>query len=56
MSGALQLTSRLVVLPEVADTDGAAGATGASSWSATLMVTSTVSVPPLPSSALTVTS
>ena len=56
MTGAVQLTSRLVVLPGVADTDGAAGAAGASNRSKTLRVTSTVSVPPLPSSALTVTS
>ena len=53
--GAVQPTSRLVVDPEVADTEGAAGRPGASSTSVTVIVTVTVSVPPLPSSALTTT-
>ena len=52
--GALQLTSRLVVLPEVADTDGAGGASGGSLMSVTLMVTGIVTVT-VPSLAPTVT-
>ena len=53
--GAVQVTSRLVVDPAVADTVGAAGRPGGSSTSVTVIVTVTVSVPPLPSSALTTT-
>ena len=53
--GAVQLTSRLVVLPVVADTEGADGASGASFWSITFSVTVIVSEPLLPSSTLTVT-
>ena len=56
LSGAVQVTSKLVVLPEVAVTVGAAGATGASFRSLTLRVTLIVSVPPFLSSAFTVTS
>ena len=55
-AGAVQVTSRLVVLPEVVVTVGAAGASGVSVVSlVTVMVTVIVSEPPLPSSALTVT-
>ena len=53
--GAVQVTSRLVVDPAVAVTEGAAGRPGGSSTSVTVIVTVTVSVPPLPSSALTMT-
>ena len=53
--GAVQLTSRLVFDPAVADTVGAAGMPGGSSTSVTVIVTVMVSVPPLPSSALTMT-
>ena len=38
LDGALQLTSRLVMLPEVAVTTGAAGASGGSAASRTVMV------------------
>ena len=55
LSGAVQVTSRLSVVPETAETVGSAGAEGGSSTSAMSMVTAMVSVPPLPSSALTVT-
>ena len=55
LAGALQLTSRLSVVLAVAVTVGTPGAAGGSSSSVTLMVTATVSLPPLPSSALTVT-
>ena len=55
LAGAVQLTSRLVVLPEVAVTAGIAGATGFSSASSTVIVTAIVSEPPLPSMAFTVT-
>ncbi len=55
LAGAAQLTSRLVVLPEVAVTEGIAGATGFSSALSTVIVTAIVSEPPLPSSAFTVT-
>ncbi len=54
-SGAAQLTSRLVVLPEVAVTVGIPGASGFSTALSTVIVTAIVSVPPLPSSAFTVT-
>ena len=40
--GAVLLTSRLVVEPEVGETDGAAGVSGCSSASVTLMVTASV--------------
>ena len=53
--GATQATFRLVVDPAVGDTVGAAGMPGGSSTSVTVIVTVMVSVPPLPSSALTVT-
>ena len=53
--GAVQLTSRLVADPGVADTEGAAGATGGSFTSVIPIVTAMVSVSPLPSSAFTVT-
>ena len=52
LDDAAHLTSRLVVDPAVGDTVGAAGG---SSTSVTLIVTAMVSVPPLLSSALTVT-
>ena len=55
MPDSVHITSRLAVLPEVEDTEGAAGATGASSWSVTFSVTAIVPEPPLPSSTLTVT-
>ena len=55
LAGAGQLTSRLVVLPEVAVTVGIAGATGFSTSLSTLIVTAIVSEPPLLSSAFTVT-
>ena len=53
--GAVQLTSRLVLDPAVAVTEGAAGRPGGSFTSVTVIVTVTVSVPPLLSSALTMT-
>ena len=54
--GAVQLTSRLVVLPKVPVTVGSDGARGASVvLSSTLNVTSMVPTPPLSSLALTVT-
>ena len=53
--GAVQLTDRLVVLFATEDTEGAAGRAGGSLTSVTVMVTAIVSVPLLPSSALTVT-
>ena len=52
--GAVQLTSRLVVDPPSV-TEGAAGTPGGSFTSVTVIVTVTVSVPPLLSSALTMT-
>ena len=55
LSGAVHLTSRLVVDPVVADTEGAPGASGASFWSVTFSVTAIVADPLLPSSTLTVT-
>ena len=55
LSGATQFTSRLVVLPELCVTLGAAGASGVSVVLFTLTVTSIVSAPPLPSTTLTVT-
>ena len=54
--GAVQVTSRLVVLPEVAVTVGAAGASGVSVVVlVTVMVTAIVSEPPLRSLTLSVT-
>ena len=53
--GAVQLTSRLLFDPGVADTEGAFGASGGSSWSMTFSVTAIVSEPLLPSSTLTLT-
>ena len=53
--GAFQFTLRLVVFPEVADTEGAAGRPGASVTSVTVISTSIVSLS-VPSDALTVTS
>ena len=55
LAGAVQLTSRLVVLPEVAVTVGIAGATGFSSALSTVIVTAIVAEPLLPSMAFTVT-
>ena len=52
--GAVQETERLVVLPETAETVGAAGADGGSSTSLTLIVTVAVAVA-VPSEAVTVT-
>ena len=52
-AGAVQETSRLVV--EAAETRGRAGAAGGSATSVRVMVTATVSLPPLPSSTLMVT-
>ena len=54
-SGAVQVTSRLVLDPAVAVTEGANGRPGGSSTSVRVIVTVMVSVPPLPSSALTMT-
>ena len=51
--GAVQLTSRLVVLPEVAVTEGSAGASGGSFTFVTFSVTSMVALA-VPSDALTV--
>ena len=48
-------TSRLSVSPDVAVTIGASGLSGFSSSSPTVIVTSTVSVPPFSSSAFTAT-
>ena len=53
--GFVQVTSRLVVEPGVAPTDGAAGLAGCSSASVTLIVTAMLSAPPLPSETETVT-
>ena len=55
LSGAVQITDRLSLLPVTGVTVGAPGADGGSSTSVTLIVTASVSVPPFPSSALTVT-
>ena len=52
--GSVQLASRLVVDPEVADTLGAAGRPGASFTSSTVIATAIVSLS-VPSDALTVT-
>ena len=54
MAGAAQLTDRLVVLPDTAETMGVAGALGGSSTSVTLMVTVATAVA-VPSEAVTVT-
>ena len=54
MAGAAQLTDRLVVLPDTAETAGVAGALGGSSTSVTLMVTVATAVA-VPSEAVTVT-
>ena len=53
--GAVQFTDRLVGLPSTAVTEGAAGRPGGSSTSVMVMVTARVSVPPLSSSAFSVT-
>ena len=53
--GAVQVTSRLVVDPAVATPRAPPGCPGGSFTSVTVIVTVTVSVPPLPSSALTMT-
>ena len=53
--GAVQLTSRLVLDPAVAVTEGAAGRRRGLVHVRTVIVTVTVSVPPLLSSALTMT-
>ena len=53
LPGAVQRTSRLVVIPEVAATVGATGASGISTALVTVIVTATVSVPLLLSSAFT---
>ena len=55
LAGAVQVTLRLVVEPEAAVTVGADGATGGSSTSVSVIVTVATAVPPLPSSAVTVT-
>ena len=55
LAGTIQLTSRLVALPEVAVTVGAFGASGGSSRSSTFRVTAIESVPPLPSVTVSVT-
>ena len=54
LAGAAQLTDRLVVLPETAETMGVAGALGGSSTSVTLIVTLAAAVD-VPSEAVTVT-
>ena len=54
MAGASQLTDRLVLLPETAETMGVAGALGGSSTSVTLIVTLAAAVD-VPSEAVTVT-
>ena len=54
-AGAVQVTIRLLFDPGLADTEGGAGTPGGSSTSVTVIVTAMVSVPSLPSSALTVT-
>ena len=53
--GADQLTSRLVLEPDVAFTVGADGADGASATSVTLIVTSAAVASSTPSDAVTVT-
>ena len=53
--GTVQLTDRLGVLPATEDTEGAAGRPGGSMTLVSVIVTAMVSLPPLPSSALTVT-
>ena len=53
--GAVQLTSRLVLDPAVAVTEGCAGTSGGSFTSVTVIVTVTVSAAPAPSTALTMT-
>ena len=53
--GAVQVTSRLVLDPTVADTEGTAGRPGGSFTSVTVIVTVTVAVPPAPSEAVTMT-
>ena len=55
LAGALQLTSRLVPEPAIDFTVGAVGATGGSATSVKVMVTVVTAVPPLLSSAVTVT-
>ena len=55
LAGAVQLTSRLVVEPAVAVTVGAFGAIGGSLTSVSVIVTVVTAVPPLLSSAVTVT-
>ena len=53
--GAVQFTSRLSVVPAAAVTEGAAGRSGGSSTSVRSIVTARVSLPPLSSSAFSVT-
>ena len=56
LAGAVQLTLRLVAEPEAATTVGSAGAAvGGSSTSVRVIVTVVTALPPLPSSAVTVT-
>ena len=54
LAGAAQLTDRLVVLPDTAETMGVAGALGGSSTSVTPIVTVATAVA-VPSEAVTVT-
>ena len=54
LSGAVQLTSRLSVVPAVGSTAGAAGAAGGSATSVTVMVTAMVALA-MPSVTLTST-
>ena len=54
MAGATQLTDRMVVLPDTAETAGVAGALGGSSTSVTPIVTLATAVA-VPSEAVTVT-
>ena len=53
LSGAVQLTERLVLLPETGETVGGSGANGGSFTSVSSICTKTASVPPLASSTLT---
>ena len=54
LSGAIQRTERLVAVPATAETVGAAGAKGGSSTSVRVTVIRRRAIPPLPSSATTV--
>ena len=53
--GVVQFTDRLSVVPAVAVTEGAAGRSGGSMTLVSVIVTAMVSVPPLSSSAFSVT-